>query len=179
MNNPFEFELLHVDKHTGARRGRLHTPHGVIETPIFMPVGTQATRQDHDPGRTEGHRRADHPVQHLPPPPPPRRTSDSRRPAACTNSCTGIRPDPHRQRRLSGLFAGQTCASWTRGRRGVPLPSGRQPTVHFARRSSMAIQQALGADIMMQFDECSPYPCDDDARPRAPCSARCAGWSAA
>ena len=43
MNNPFEFELLHVDKHTGARRGRLHTPHGVIETPIFMPVGTQAS----------------------------------------------------------------------------------------------------------------------------------------
>ena len=43
MNKPFEFELLHVDKYTGARRGRLHTPHGVIETPIFMPVGTQAT----------------------------------------------------------------------------------------------------------------------------------------
>ena len=39
----FEFELLHVDAQTGARRGRLHTPHGTIETPIFMPVGTQAT----------------------------------------------------------------------------------------------------------------------------------------
>ena len=34
------FELLHVDATTGARRGRLHTPHGTIETPIFMPVGT-------------------------------------------------------------------------------------------------------------------------------------------
>ncbi len=34
------FELLHTDATTGARRGRLHTPHGVIETPIFMPVGT-------------------------------------------------------------------------------------------------------------------------------------------
>ncbi len=34
------FELLHVDAQTGARRGRLHTPHGTIETPIFMPVGT-------------------------------------------------------------------------------------------------------------------------------------------
>ena len=40
MKKPFEFELLHVCKQTGARRGRLHTPHGVIETPIFMPVGT-------------------------------------------------------------------------------------------------------------------------------------------
>jgi hypothetical protein len=43
MSKPFEFELLHVCKQTGARRGRLHTPHGVIETPVFMPVGTQAT----------------------------------------------------------------------------------------------------------------------------------------
>ncbi len=34
------YELLHVDSTTGARRGRLHTPHGTIETPIFMPVGT-------------------------------------------------------------------------------------------------------------------------------------------
>lgn len=38
-----KYELLHEEKHTGARLGRLHTPHGVIETPIFMPVGTQAT----------------------------------------------------------------------------------------------------------------------------------------
>ncbi len=38
--SPVRFELLHVDPSTGARRGRLHTPHGVIETPIFMPVGT-------------------------------------------------------------------------------------------------------------------------------------------
>ena len=43
MDQPFHFELLHTDKHTGARRGRLHTPHGVIETPAYMPVGTQAT----------------------------------------------------------------------------------------------------------------------------------------
>ena len=37
------FELLKTDSATGARRGRLHTAHGVIETPVFMPVGTQAT----------------------------------------------------------------------------------------------------------------------------------------
>lgn len=34
------YELLHIDAQTGARRGRLHTPHGVVETPVFMPVGT-------------------------------------------------------------------------------------------------------------------------------------------
>ncbi len=36
----FRFELLATDRATRARRGRLHTPHGLIETPIFMPVGT-------------------------------------------------------------------------------------------------------------------------------------------
>ena len=42
MNN-FSFELIKECPHTGARAGILHTPHGDIETPIFMPVGTQAT----------------------------------------------------------------------------------------------------------------------------------------
>ena len=37
------YELIKECKQTGARLGRLHTPHGVIETPIFMPVGTQAS----------------------------------------------------------------------------------------------------------------------------------------
>ena len=37
------YELLHVDKNSKARRGVIHTPHGDIQTPIFMPVGTQAT----------------------------------------------------------------------------------------------------------------------------------------
>lgn len=37
------YELLHTDKYTGARRGVIHTPHGDIQTPVFMPVGTQAT----------------------------------------------------------------------------------------------------------------------------------------
>lgn len=43
MEQPFRFELLHTCKQTGARLGKLYTPHGVIETPIYMPVGTQAT----------------------------------------------------------------------------------------------------------------------------------------
>ena len=37
------YELLHVCKQSGARRGIIHTPHGDIQTPVFMPVGTQAT----------------------------------------------------------------------------------------------------------------------------------------
>src|SRR5215210_2710337 len=40
---PFEFELLTIDSASDARRGRMTTLHGVVETPAFMPVGTQAT----------------------------------------------------------------------------------------------------------------------------------------
>lgn len=43
MNFPFCFELLATDPATSARRGRFHTPHGAVETPAFMPVGTQGS----------------------------------------------------------------------------------------------------------------------------------------
>ena len=43
MKQAVTYELLHVDKKTGARRGVIHTPHGDIQTPIFMPVGTLGT----------------------------------------------------------------------------------------------------------------------------------------
>ena len=38
MEQPIRYELIKKDKKTGARRGRIHTPHGTIETPVFMPV---------------------------------------------------------------------------------------------------------------------------------------------
>lgn len=43
MKQAITYELLHIDKNSGARRGVIHTPHGDVQTPIFMPVGTQAT----------------------------------------------------------------------------------------------------------------------------------------
>ncbi|MFQ3612067.1 MAG: tRNA-guanine transglycosylase, partial [Fimbriimonadales bacterium] len=43
MSEGFRFEVLQHSARSNARLGRLHTPHGVIETPVFMPVGTQAT----------------------------------------------------------------------------------------------------------------------------------------
>ena len=48
MEKPFEFELLHVCKQTGARRGRLHTPHGVIETPDLHAGWHAGERENHD-----------------------------------------------------------------------------------------------------------------------------------
>ena len=43
MSPAITYELLHTCSQTGARRGIIHTPHGNINTPVFMPVGTQAT----------------------------------------------------------------------------------------------------------------------------------------
>lgn len=49
--SPFAFELLHEDRSTRARTARFTTPHGVVESPAFMPVGTQGTVKGVDPGR--------------------------------------------------------------------------------------------------------------------------------
>ncbi|MGC9360612.1 MAG: tRNA guanosine(34) transglycosylase Tgt [Anaerolineae bacterium] len=46
---PVRFELIHVDANTGARAGILHTPHGDVPTPVYCPVGTQATVKSLDP----------------------------------------------------------------------------------------------------------------------------------
>ena len=43
MNLPFKFEILHQSKHSSARVGRIHTPHGIIDTPNFVAVGTNGT----------------------------------------------------------------------------------------------------------------------------------------
>ncbi|MBR5730768.1 MAG: tRNA-guanine transglycosylase, partial [Firmicutes bacterium] len=43
MKHAVTYELIKKDSRTGARRGVIHTPHGDIQTPVFMPVGTQAT----------------------------------------------------------------------------------------------------------------------------------------
>src|SRR5215470_775660 len=50
-SSQFGFEILHEDAGSRARRGRFTTPHGVVETPAFMPVGTQGTVKGVDPGR--------------------------------------------------------------------------------------------------------------------------------
>ena len=53
MKPAVTYELLHEDKNSGARRGVIHTPHGDIQTPVFMPVGTQATVKSMTPEELE------------------------------------------------------------------------------------------------------------------------------
>lgn len=52
-NNAVTYELLHKCKQTGARRGVIHTPHGDIQTPIFMPVRYTGNSKEHDARRTK------------------------------------------------------------------------------------------------------------------------------
>ena len=159
MEKPFEFELVNVCKQTGARRGRLHTPHGVIETPIFMPVGTQASVKTMSPDELK----------------------DCGAQIILSNTYhLHVRPGEDLIQRAGGLHR---FMNWDRPiltdsggfqvfslaslrkveERGVEFRSHLDGSKMFiGPEESIAIQQALGSDIMMQFDECSPYPCDYD-----------------
>jgi hypothetical protein len=63
----FKFELIKQCSSTGARLGKIHTPHGSFETPVFMPVGTQATVKAMTPKGYGGGKCADYFVQYLSP----------------------------------------------------------------------------------------------------------------
>jgi len=153
------YELIKQDKQTGARLGRLHTPHGVIETPIFMPVGTQATVKGMSPEELK----------------------DMNAQIILSNTYhLFLRPGHDLVKEAGGLHS---FMNWDRpiltdsgGFQVFSLSDLRKITeegVHFRNHLSgeklfidpekaMEIQNALGADIMMAFDECPPYPADRD-----------------
>lgn len=159
MSKPFEFELLHICKQTGARRGRLHTPHGVIETPIFMPVGTQASVKTMSPDELKdcGAQIILSNTYHL----------HLRPGEQLVEKAGGLHRFMNWDRPIltdSGGFQVFSLADLRKlEERGVEFRSHLDGSKRFiGPEQSIAIQQALGADIMMQFDECSPYPCDYD-----------------
>lgn len=164
MEKPFEFELLHVCKQTGARRGRLHTPHGVIETPIFMPVGTQASVKTMSPDELKdcGAQIILSNTYHL----------HVRPGEDLIQRAGGLHRFMHWDRPIltdSGGFQVFSLASLRKvEERGVEFRSHLDGSKMFiGPEESVTIQQALGSDIMMQFDECSPYPCDYDRAKKA------------
>ncbi len=145
------FDLLHTDG--AARRGRLHTPHGVVETPIFMPVGTQATVKGLTPEQVE---------------------------AAGAQIILGntyhlaLRPGDELIAALGGLHR---FMNWPRpiltdsgGYQVFSLSPTRKITDHGAvfrshidgalleltPERAVAIQENLGSDIAMCLDECPP-----------------------
>ena len=154
----FEFELLHIDKQTGARRGRLHLPHGVVETPIFMPVGTQATVKTLETRELKevGSQIILSNTYHL-----------HLRPGEnLVDKAGGLHKFMNWDRPVltdSGGFQVFSLAGLRRIREdGVEFRSHLDGSKQYiSPEVSMDIQQKLGSDIAMAFDVCSPYPCDE------------------
>ena len=156
MKQAITYELLHVDKNSGARRGVVHTPHGDIQTPIFMPVGTQATVKSITPEELEEEIKAQiilSNTYHL-----------------------YLRPGDELVKEAGGLHKFMNwnkpiltdCGGFqvfslsdlrTISEDGVEFKSHLDGSKHFfSPESVMEIEEDLGADIIMAFDECCPYP---------------------
>ena len=152
-----KYELIKTCKQTGARLGRLHTTHGVIETPIFMPVGTQATVKAMTPEELKeiGSQIILSNTYHL-----------------------YMRPGHDLIERAGGLHK---FMNWDKPiltdsggfqvfslgplrkikEEGVEFRSHLDGSKHFlSPEKATEIQNALGSDIIMAFDECAPYPAD-------------------
>ena len=133
------------------------TPHGVVETPAFMPVGTQGAVKGVHASRPRSGRRADPPQQHLSPVPAPRRRPD----CAARRTPPVYRldeADPHRQRRLSGLQP-RRAPDDRRGRRRFQSHLDGSPHLLTPEKAA-DIQAQLGSDIAMVLDECLALPGD-------------------
>ena len=152
------YDLLKEDSRSKARRGRLHTPHGTFETPMFMPVGTQAT------------------VKTL----SPEELYDMGSQVILANTYhLFLRPGSDLVRKAGGLHR---FMNYKRGmltdsggfqvfslgamrkitEEGVLFRSHIDGSKQFlSPEVSMHVQEDLGADIAMAFDECIPYPSDE------------------
>jgi queuine tRNA-ribosyltransferase len=153
------YELIKECKQTGARLGRLHTPHGVINTPIFMPVGTKATVKAMTPEELKeiGSEIILSNTYHL-----------------------FMRPGPELIQKAGGLHE---FMKWDKPiltdsggfqvfslgplrkitEEGVEFRSHIDGSKKFiSPEKAVEIQTMLGTDIMMAFDECAPYPADKD-----------------
>lgn len=153
------YELIKTCKQSGARLGKVHTPHGSFDTPAFMPVGTQATVKTMSPEELK--------------------TMDAQIILSNTYHLF-LRPGHEIVREAGGLHR---FMNWDRpiltdsgGFQVFSLSDIRKITeegVQFRSHISgeklfitperaMEIQNALGADIIMAFDECPPYPAEFD-----------------
>ncbi|MBU0677438.1 MAG: tRNA guanosine(34) transglycosylase Tgt [Verrucomicrobia bacterium] len=159
MSTACTFEVITRDSTSGARRGRLHTAHGVVETPVFMPVGTQATVKAMTPAELEAQdcRIILSNTYHL----------NSRPGIEVIEACGGLHKFMGWDRAILTDSGGYQVFSLAKLRRitdeGVEFQSHFDGQKHFlGPKEAMAIQRGLGSDIAMVFDECAPYPCDWD-----------------
>ena len=153
-----KFDLLKTDAQSQARAGLITTNHGVIETPIFMPVGTVASvkgvhqrelKNDINPDIILGN------TYHL----------YLRPKLDVLEKAGGLHKFMNWDRNILTDSGGYQVYSLS-GRRkikeeGVKFKSHLDGAYHFfSPENVMETQRTIGADIIMAFDECTPYPCD-------------------
>lgn len=154
----FHFELLGTDRRTAARRGRLQTPHGVIETPIFMPVGTAAALKAMTPAQVleTGAQIVLSNTYHLHLQPG----------EGLIQKAGGLHRFMNWQKPIltdSGGFQVFSLPNKKIGEEGVHFRHEvTKEEIFLGPKEAVAIQEALGADIIMAFDECIPYPATHD-----------------
>ncbi len=151
------FELIKTDKKSKARRGRVHTPHGSIETPVFMPVGTAATVKAMRPDEVKemGAQIILSNTYHLYLRPGHDIIKEAGGLHKFMNWDKAILTD-------SGGFQVFSLGDLRKiTEEGVEFRSHIDGSKHMlSPEKSMEVQNALGSDIMMAFDECAPYPAD-------------------
>jgi queuine tRNA-ribosyltransferase len=153
-----KFDLLKKDPQTKARAGTITTDHGVIETPIFMPVGTVASvkgvhqrelKEEINPDIILGN------TYHL----------YLRPQTEILEKAGGLHKFMNWDRNILTDSGGYQVYSLSANRKikeeGVKFKSHIDGSYHFfTPENVMEIQRTIGADIIMAFDECTPYPCD-------------------
>ena len=153
-----KFDLKAKDPNSQARAGILTTDHGVIETPIFMPVGTVGTvkgvhqrelKNDINPDIILGN------TYHL----------YLRPQTKILEQAGGLHKFMNWDRNILTDSGGYQVYSLSANRKikeeGVKFKSHIDGSYHFfSPENVMEIQRTIGADIIMAFDECTPYPCD-------------------
>ncbi len=159
------FKISGKDTNSKARAGELRTDHGLIETPIFMPVGTSATvktvhqrelREDINPDIILGN------TYHL----------YLRPGTGILEEAGGLHKFMNWDRNILTDSGGYQVYSLSANRKikeeGVNFKSHIDGSHHlFTPENVMEVQQSIGADIIMAFDECTPYPCDYDYAKRS------------
>ncbi len=152
------FELKAKDSQSKARAGIITTDHGTIETPIFMPVGTVASvkgvhqrelKNDINPDVILGN------TYHL----------FLRPQTSILEQAGGLHKFMNWDRNILTDSGGYQVYSLSANRKikedGVKFKSHIDGSSHvFTPENVMEIQRSIGADIIMAFDECTPYPCD-------------------
>ncbi len=158
FNNFMHFDLLHSDSKSNARAGIIHTDHGTIETPIFMPVGTAGTVK----GVHQHELKDDIQAQiilgntyHL-----------YMRPGMeVIEGAGGLHKFNGWEGPILTDSGGYQVYSLSSSNKiteeGVRFQSHIDGSYHFfTPEKSIDIQRSIGADIIMAFDECTPYPCE-------------------